>query len=103
LVGGGRLLTEILLERGIKPIEFYLWQGRARGKQGGDVDVYIKVGAEYRELCEDLDFVNRILRSTGRSVQGYMTWVDGFLVDARIGVGEPPEKPYVRFSDLEAG
>jgi len=90
---------------GLRIIDVFLWQGRARELLGervaadSDFDVYVQVAD--RRGFEDLDWLNSKIRATGRAVCGYMTWVGGFKLDARIGVGPPPEEPFVSFGELE--
>ena len=100
------LIGGILDAYGIGVVDMFLWQGRARSYSwgekevaGSDVDVYVQVVD--RKGFTDLDWLNSLIRATGRPVQGYMTWVDGFLLDARIGVGLPGEEPFVSFGELE--
>ena len=105
--GGVESLIGGLLEPyGVEVLCLYLWQGRARGLVLGetcpvdsDVDVYVQVAD--RMGHGDLDWLNSLIRGTGRPVQGYMTWVDGYKLDARIGVGPPGEEPFVSFGELE--
>jgi len=93
------VLTRILEGLGIKPIRFYLWQGRARGNDYGDIDIYIEAWDNGAIDFADLDQINRAARETYPE-QGYMWWLADMLIDARIGRGPPNEPPFIDFGDL---
>lgn len=96
-----KALEGTLEKLGVRAIGYYLWQGRARGEQGGDVDIYIEVPPEYEGLTRDLDLVNRTTRERPDiKAHSYMWYCEGLLIDARIGVGKPPEKPYYSLGEL---
>lgn len=87
------ILRKTLLENGIEPIKFYLWQGRARGKAGDDIDIYIQVDDRHSSLVNNLDFLNQKLRNKYES-SGYHWIYNGLLMDTRIGIGIPSDGPY---------
>ncbi|MDP3353733.1 MAG: hypothetical protein Q8S44_08340 [Flavobacteriaceae bacterium] len=90
-------LIETLSEAGIKPLNFWLWQGRARGKPGDDIDIYVQIENDGKCNVSDLDFLNNKMRNK----YGYSDyhWIcDGLLMDTRLGIGLPPEEPYIDFS-----
>lgn len=97
-----QVLEQTLELLGIEAVEYYLWQGRARGAAGGDVDIYIQVSPEHEELTQDLDLINRTTRERSDVEAHSYMWICGEeLVDARIGVGNPPEEPYYNLVELK--
>lgn len=90
-------MNKTLSEAGIKPLNFWLWQGRARGKPGDDIDIYVQIENDGKCNVSDLDFLNNIMRNK-YGASDYHWICDGLLMDTRLGVGLPTEEPYIDFS-----